>query len=547
MRRAGRTYLPQEPAESEEAYKNRLDRSVLTNLYVKTANKLVGKPLKKPIVAQEDVPKEILQLWDDIDNQGTNIDVFARSLMDSAVDDGVTHVLVDFTDTASVEGRFPGGGLTLEQAENMNVRPYARHVKATDLIGWKSELRNGTRVLTQIRILESAKVDVDEFNQGEVERIRVVEPFLQRVYEKVKEDGKEEDWILIEAITTTAPFIPLVTFYTNKTGFMQGQPWLLDIAHLQVAHWQGDSDQRNILHIARIPILFGKGFGDDDSQVQIEIGSNTFVRGPSNSDLKYVEHTGKGIEAGAKDQKDIEERIQTLGMEMLIKRPNGNETATARALDQAEADSDLGMVSRELENALEEVLDLFGWWLGLGDDSGGSVAVFKDFGIEAEDLQDIELLLRARAQGDLSQMTFFKELKRRGLLSDDFSIQDEIDLLDIESGGSAHEEPATGADLEEGLAQGTAQIDEAASRNQEGDQTGATDGHRHTLQANGVTDTVIDEDGVAHSHEWDEMGIRTSVEEGHSHTLLTRAAKAGDEQTVEAPPPQAFGGQGGDQ
>jgi hypothetical protein len=431
MRAAGKTYLPQEPAESDAAYQNRIARAVLTNLYKKTCDKLVGKPLKKPIVAGEDIPADVLAYWDDIDNQGTNADVFARNLLEAAVDDGVTHVFVDMTEPTA-PGQMPDGRLTLAQQQEQGIRPFARHVRAKDLIGWKSEMRNGSRVLTQIRIAETAKKDVDAFNQAIVERIRVVEPFLQTVYEKTTtEDGKKEDWVIVETKTTTMPVIPLVTFYTNRTGFMCGEPWLLDIAHLNVRHWQSDSDQQNILHVARVPILFAQGLGDDETQTKIEIGSNTFIRGPKGSDLKYVEHTGKGVEAGAKELKDLEERIQLLGLEMLVKRPTGNTTATARALDQAEADSRLGLVSKELENALESLLDFFALWLDLGDDAGGSVTVFKDFSIGMQDAADIGHLLKARALRDITRQTFLTEMKRRGLLADDFDIATEIDLLDV--------------------------------------------------------------------------------------------------------------------
>ena len=526
MREAGRVYLPQEPGESEEAYKNRALRSVLTNLYKKTADKLVGKPLKKPVVFEEDVPREIAIYKENIDNQGTNIDVFARDVLEAAVDDGVTHILVDFSDTQEVEGQFPDGSLTLAQEQALGVRPYARHVRAADLIGWKWEMRNNTKVLTQIRILETIKKDENEFNQKRVERIRVIEPFLVRVYEKIENEdnattSNESKWQLVETKLTTMGEIPLVTLYTNKKGFMVGEPLLLDIAYLNVAHWQSDSDQRNILHIARVPILFAEGFGDEDNDIHIEIGSNTFVKAPKGANLKYVEHTGKGIDAGVKDLDSLEERIKMLGLELLVKRPvQSSETATGRILDQAEADSVLGLIARELENTLEEMLNFFGKWLALGSESNGSVSVFTDFGIESKDLKDIETLLKARAQGDLSRMTFFKELQRRGFLGDEFDPQDEIDILDIESGGSANPE--------DGEAPSVSDEPTVKGRNQPGDSTSVSDGHRHTLQEGGRTDSVVDPDtGEAHDHEWDELGIRTSVDDGHSHILLARAAANG--------------------
>lgn len=48
MRAAGKEYLPQEAEEPMKSYEARVQRSVLTNMYKKTADKLVGKPLKKP-------------------------------------------------------------------------------------------------------------------------------------------------------------------------------------------------------------------------------------------------------------------------------------------------------------------------------------------------------------------------------------------------------------------------------------------------------------------------------------------------------------------
>jgi len=35
---------------------------------------------------------------------------------------------------------------------------------------------------------------------------------------------------------------------------MQAKPPLLDLAWLNVEHWQSASDQSNILHVARVPI-----------------------------------------------------------------------------------------------------------------------------------------------------------------------------------------------------------------------------------------------------------------------------------------------------
>lgn len=563
MRAAGKVFLPQDPDESAAAYENRLARTVLTNLYKRTVDKLVGKPLKKPIVVEEDVPEEIRVLLDDIDHLGTRLDVFAAELLVAAIDDGLTHVLTDFPSTTSAagDGEVPQAdgttALSKRQLEDMNARPFARHIRAADLIGWKVDFEDGKKVLTQIRIFEVGKIDdpEDEFAQIPRQRIRVIERDQWRLFEKQERDtnvGSSESkvqWQLIDRGPNTLGEIPLRTLYTEQLGFMMGRPWLLDIAHLNIAHWQSDSDQRNLLHIARVPILFAKGFGEEVADFAISLGSNSFVKAPAGADLKYVEHSGKGVEAGRNDLKDLEERIQLLGMEMLIKRPSGNTTATARTLDQAEADSALGMISQELENVLEEVLDLFAKWLMLGDDQGGgSLTIFKDFGISMAEATDIDMLFKAKSAGEISQITFLKEWKRRGMLADDFNAQTEIDLLDLEGAGSA-----TINDPDPVLMPGDDPPDpEHVGRNKEGDVTSLEDGHRHVLEANDAMSTEKDSLGNVHTHTWNEFAIRTSVDDGHSHILLSRAAETKAE-APKIPPPEEeeegappFGGGGGE-
>ena len=540
MRAAGKLYLPQETDEAPKAYENRISRSVLTNMYKKTADKLVGKPLKKPILVEEDVPQEIKVLLDDIDSLGTRLDVFAKEVFQQAVDDGITHILIEYPDINSTKDEqgdfFNEDGtrsLTVKQLKERNIRPYARHIHASDLIGWMWEIIEGKKTLTQIRIQEIGMVPGEsEFEQESRDRVRVIERDAWRLFEKQENETSggeiKVEWIIIEAGVNTLGVIPLATLYTNQIGFMMGVPWLEDIAELNVAHWQSDSDQRNLLHIARVPILFATGFGDEDTKFTLSVGSNTFLKGPSSAKLVYVEHSGKGIEAGRNDLKDLEERIQFLGLEAMMKRPSGGMTATQSAIDSAEANSSLGMISQELENMLEEMLDFFGMWMEMPEDSGGSLTVFKDFGIEMADSADIEILLKAKQAGEISQLTFLKEIKRRGLLSDDFDPQTEIDLLDIESGGKATtDDPIDPLEEKE---------PEHKGRNSVGDVTAEVDGHRHTLEENGKMSSEQDGEGTSHTHTWDEFAIRTSVDSGHSHTLLGRSAETKAPAPVIPPP-----------
>lgn len=500
MRNAGKAYLPQEPREPEEAYKARLKRSVLTPLYEDTLNKMIGKIMKQPVIVEEDVPAAISRYEDDIDAGGTDLNEWTKRIGFWALNHGVTYILVDSPNVQEVQKR-EGREVNRADVNKGKLRPYAVHVKAPQLLGWKTEVIDGQIMLTQARIQIITEEDApgDEFTQEEAERIHVWEIGRRRIYLKVVDDDGNVEWKLESDNVVDLTIIPLIPVYGEHVDFMKGEPPMLEIAHLNVTHWQSDSDQRHILHVARVPILFGSGLGDSErGDFEIQVGANTMTRGPQGSDMKYVEHSGAGIEAGHADLETLEARIAKLGLNMILKRPSGDVTATARALDQSEADSPLGMFARHLEKQLEKMFDLFGMILNLGDDSGGSITVYKDFSITMRDGEDIKALADMRAAGDISQLTYWDELKRRNLLNDDFDPEDEVDLLDLE--------------YQDSLA-GFTEADRDAG-NKVGDETGDAEGHTHVLQSNGFTNEV---DG--HRHKWEPTGSETFDGPGHEHPL----------------------------
>ncbi len=167
MRKAGEKYLPQEPKESREAYKNRLSRTVLFNAFSDTVQKLVGKPFSKPVILKKDTPKNIAEWSEDIDRCGSNITSFAREVFRNGLIDGITHVLVDYP-----QKNQENPSVADEQASK--IRPYAVNISASNLIAWRSETINGVEELTQIRILEKTTVPDGEWGEREICRIRVI-------------------------------------------------------------------------------------------------------------------------------------------------------------------------------------------------------------------------------------------------------------------------------------------------------------------------------------------------------------------------------------
>jgi len=424
MRAAGENYTPRHSEETDEGYRARLQSAVLLNMVEQTLDTLSGKPFSEPMKPSEDVPALVTDtILDDVDLQGNNIDVFAHQLFRQGMAKALVHVLVDMPrpePVAAVEGAAPAPR-TLADDREQGVRPYWVMIKPEALLYARASIINGTEVLQHVRILEIF-YEEDGFAEVEKVRIRVLEPGLVKIYAPVekKTSGQKEEWSLEDEWATGLDYIPMVTYYADRTNFMEGKPPLLDLAWLNVAHWQSTSDQRNILKVARFPILACEEANSEDSET-IVIGPNKVLFGPGK--FKYVEHTGSAIEAGRKDLEDLERVMSGYGAEFLKKRPGGG-TATARALDSAEASSDLSAMSVVFEDTMAQILAFTSDALNLGTD-GGEVEVVKDYQIEELDPQALEFIKYMREKNDLSRKAVIAVAITHGFLPEDFDEEED--------------------------------------------------------------------------------------------------------------------------
>jgi hypothetical protein len=295
------------------------------------------------------------------------------------------------------------------------------------MIGWRSELVDGVDRLTQVRFMECVTEDDGDFGETQIKQVRVFsragDQVAWSIYRR-SNAGASDGWAVHDQGMVTIGEIALCPVYLNRTAFMQGLPPLSDLAEVNLAHWQSQSDQRNILHAARVPILFWAGKTDNSP---VEIGAfRMLTSSDPNSKLSYVEHKSEAIGAGRQDIKDLEEQMQVLGLELLVSKPSG-QTATGETIDQAKMNSSLAMMANALKDALEQAFGFMALYAGLDRDAGGgSLTINTDFGISMRGTQDTSGLLQAVKDGVISRETCIRELKRRGILSDDIDEAEEV-------------------------------------------------------------------------------------------------------------------------
>lgn len=417
MRLGGKTYLPQEMRESNEAYQIRLHRTFLHNLYWRTITSITGLAFTSPVVVTG-VPKELEYLEKNFTGDGRSLTEIAYTMSRDAIHYGLCHAMMDFP---AVET----SGMSRREFLDSGFKPYCTYINPRNLIGWRTSEEPGVDILKQVRITESKVVasDINEWAEKVIYLTRVIHPSFTEVYKFDPEYDDNASYELTDTVENTIGYVPLVTAYGNKLSFMMGEPALYDLAMMNLRHYQSSSDQNNILHIARVPFLFAKGFEEGELE-NAEIGSQRIiVTSNEDADIKHVEHSGQAIGSGANDIKNLENQMAALGADLLVSKGVGRMTATARRLDQNESMSVLQMSLRSVEQAIEHLYQIAGDWLGV-DASDVHVAIGDDMSV-ANEPNPTNALISLLDSGLITDEQAVEEAKRQGILSSYFKLRDE--------------------------------------------------------------------------------------------------------------------------
>ncbi|MCG8643423.1 MAG: DUF4055 domain-containing protein [Desulfobacterales bacterium] len=434
MRDKGEIFLPKGSAETPEDYESRVKRTFLFAGYERTVSILSSEVFDKPVTLQDDTPDEFKELEFDIDMQGNNISRFARKVFEPALTDGSGCILVDIP-KAPRDNEGKPVETNAHEDKKLNRWPYWIHRKALDILGGRVSFQNGVSRLEQIRIREVVKEPDGEFGEIETVQIRVLEPGKWTLYRKA-EDDKKKEWIVHDSGESVfKDKIPIVFYFTGrKVSLFTAKPPLTGLAELNQAHWISTSDQNNILHFARVPILFGKNLQTDDKTGKVIISPHNLLHSEvSDGDLEFVEHSGSAIGEGWKDLERTEMMMEMWGLALIAQQRSGNITATERALTGAKTGSFLVDCSLELKDAINNAIKLTCEVLRVPFEGGAEVNT--DFSLALSSF-GTETILKAFQIKLLDRKTVIDELKRRGEVSDNVDLQDILSGLENDARSS---------------------------------------------------------------------------------------------------------------
>ena len=408
-------FLPLEPREDYSAYLARVNRAVFTPYTQRLISGAAGLILRKPISIEGD-PYWMEVFNKDVDGCGSDLDEYARRLVMCALTYGHCHTLVDFP--------APTNAKSLAEERALNRRPYWIEVDPTKVYGWRLDRESNYGNLTQVRIGEKAVVPDGEFGEKVYDQIRVIEPGRYRVYRQEQQKKEMQgnfpypssfdqsdataEFELIESGPYSLEQIPLVTVYANKLDTMTSRPPLLDIAHLNLAHFQRQADLIHSLHIASQPMLVLEGWDDQTKDMAISV-NYAMATQPGNK-VYYVEPAASAFEAQSAEIQELQQQMASLGLSTLSQQKFVAESADARRLDRIDTNSMLAMVSMDLESGLQKSYNLAANYLGI---EPPKVKISRDFDLQRLIGQDIAAMAQL-FEGNIIDREEFREMLVQG-------------------------------------------------------------------------------------------------------------------------------------
>lgn len=401
MRRKHRRYLPQEPRELDESYDNRLARSVCPPYYQRLERMLAGMLTRKP-VRLNDVSDIVREQLFDVNLLGDDLNVWTYEAARKMVRYGHVGVLVD------------------APAAGENGRPYWVTYTPREILGWRTELVDGSQQLSQLRLLEKVIVPDGLYGEKEVEQVRVLTPSN---FELHRRDEKSGDFKLFDSGSTSLSKIPFSVAYSNRVNFLESRPPLEDIAELNLKAYQVQSDLDNQLHISAVPML--AFFGFPSAAEEVSAGPGEAIAFPSEGRAEYIEPSGNSFEAQFKRLEQIAYQINELGLSAVLGQKLSAETAEAKRIDRSQGDSTMMVIAQNMQDLIDNCLTYHAQYLNIPE--AGSSYVNRDFLGSRLEPAEIQSLLQLYTAGTITQKTLLDQLSEGEILGDDFDVEEELE------------------------------------------------------------------------------------------------------------------------
>lgn len=381
--------------ESALGYKARQEVATLFNVTKKTVKTCNGLLFRKEVNYTDLNPLFEAKI-EDIDNNDAELNEFAIDVSESALWNGISFILVDVPQSAS-------NPETLQQQLDMGLIPYFTKIEASQIVN----RRIINNKLVQITIKETVTEYEGDFGEKEIEQYRVLKIGGGKIY---RGDTVYLEW------ENGLSYIPIVPVYTNKQGYLDGSPKFIDIADLNLKHFNFQSQLDKTLFIASNPIpkVWGQRSNEQD-EMAIGVDKALTWNHKDDGDFQWEEFKGTSVDKLQSEIDRIEKRMAIIGLSMMTQNDK-QMTATERIIDSTSENSDLSAIASSIEWSLNTA---YGYWCDfMGVEQTGEITVNKDFTGIALTPEQAKVYLELFMSGVLTLEQLWDELQKQEFIGD---------------------------------------------------------------------------------------------------------------------------------
>lgn len=460
IRDAAETYLPRFAGESDALYEARRTIAALFNGYSRTVLASVGLLSEPEPLLGEDMPKQLVEMWENVTGDGTHGAVFTNQLFTAAMLDGFAGILTEYprandpridrsrASAAATVALETGAQLDAADVQALGLRPYFILVKVDECLP-VYETVNGKRTLVLFTRKETQAERKGRFGLTTVTRYSVYE--LQKngtvTYERWSVAQAGANPVLDPGSGTVMqnlkgiPWSPLPA--GDKLGENEYKPTLLDLADLNITHHRIATGILSLEEQAFVPTVVRVGaqpiMSKEDPRVKAGVAQvgdyPPIATGPGNSieapatdgvptPVYYLSPPVAVLDPGMKSLENCKAEMGAMGASFLAPEPRAQETATAHRMDSKAERATISTVSRRGQDCIESAFGFAGQFI---NEKAGSVKLNKDFVGDGVDPALATLMITA-FQAGLFTTEEVRSFLATGQLPETFKAADLIQL-----------------------------------------------------------------------------------------------------------------------
>jgi len=421
---AGALYLPRLSGQDDADYNAYRGRALFYEATGRTIQGLSGMIFRKSPEIEHGGMEDFNS---DVTLQGDSLRGFSEDMTGEVLEVGRAGVLVEYP-------RNDAQGLTLAQAQSLNMRPYFLKYTAESIRNWKVGRINNKAQLTEIRLSEVAEEQSGEFETAIIDQIRVLDLDDGKYRVRVYRQNQKKEWVLFEEpfypIKNGAflTYIPFVFFSVNGTSSDIEKPPLNGLVNINLSHYKTTADLEHGAHFTGLPTALITGIQSEDAKGQeFKIGSSTaWLFSNPDADAKYLEFTGQGLNALVERLKSKEGMMAALGAQMLAPESRRNESTETASMRHMGENSILANIAQAISEGLNRCLEIASEWMGV---TPAEIELNRDFLPTAMTPQMLTALVTTWQNGGISSKTLFENLKSGDVISHDKDFDEEQDEI----------------------------------------------------------------------------------------------------------------------